>query len=154
LEEQDRSRWDKALVNRGLFHLARSAEGEEMSELHLESAIAAVHARSPSPAATDWGAILGYYDALLALTASPVVAVQRAIAVGMAQGAEAGLRALDALLREPKLAGYCLLDAARGHFFAAAGRRVEAAEAYRLALARVTTDAERRFVEERLRRLQ
>jgi len=122
LAEQDRGRWDGALVAEGLRRLARSAEGSDLTAYHLEAAIAARHAVAPSFAATDWPAIVGLYDLLLRLRPGPVVELNRAIAVGMAEGPEAGLRALGAILDPDRLAGYPFLPAALAEFEARAGR--------------------------------
>jgi RNA polymerase sigma-70 factor (ECF subfamily) len=122
LAEQDRSRWDRALVAEGLRWLAGSAAGAELTAWHLEAAIAAGHATAPTFEATDWGAIRRLYDRLLRLDPSPVVALNRAIAVGMAESAEAGLRALLAIEDRERLARSPFLPAAHAEFELRAGR--------------------------------
>lgn len=149
LEEQDRALWDQGLLAQGLRELTLSAQGTELSEYHLQAGIAAIHATSPSFAETDWTYLLVLYDRLLALTPSPV-ALNRAIALGMVEGVEAGLRAVEALGREPAMRGYRLLPAVRADLLRRLGRDGEAAEAYRQALAHPCTEPERRFLEARL----
>ncbi len=149
LEEQDRSQWDRNLLQRGLQALERSAEGTEVSEYHLQAGIAAVHATSASFAETDWPYLLTLYDGLQALAPSPVVALNRAIAVGMVKGPEAGLRAVETLKTDPALKNYRWLPAVEADFLRSLGRTSEAATAYRLALACSCTEPERRFLEQR-----
>ncbi len=127
LEDQDRSRWDRALIRRGTGLLARNARAGRFA---LLAAIAAVHDTGEDWAATDWPRIVALYDRLLAAWPSPVVALNRAIAVGFASGPGAGLDALEPLLREPRLAGYPYLAAARGTFLERLDRVAEAAHAY------------------------
>ena len=115
----------------------------------LQAAIAAVHATAPSHAATDWTELVTLYDALLARQPSPVVALNRAVAVSMAQGPEAGLALVDALASEPALRGYAYLPAARAEMLARLGRHAEAARAYGLAADLARTDAERRVLRAR-----
>ena len=138
LAEQDRGRWDRALVAEGLRWLDRSAEGEALTAWHLEAAIAAGHATAPTFEATDWGAIRRLYDVLWRLDPSPVVALNRAIAVGMAEGAEAGLGALAALdgAGRERLAASPFLPAAVAEFERRAGRP-ERAVAHREAALRL-----------------
>ena len=114
------------------------------------AAIAAVHAEAPSWSATDWAELVGLYDLLVAIWPSPVVALNRAVAVGFAQGPEAGLVALDRLADEPQLATYAYLPSARAGLLARLGRDDEAATAYRRALDLTDNDVEREFLRERL----
>jgi RNA polymerase sigma-70 factor (ECF subfamily) len=151
LVEQDRSRWDARLVEQGLALLDRSAVGDVVSPYHIEAAIAAVHATALSVEETNWNAIIDLYDRLMAIAASPIVALNRAIAIGQRDGPDAALAALETIDEVTRLTGYPFypatlgelelrrgnLDAARGHFASAA------------ALAR--NDAERRFLEKRAR---
>ena len=153
LADQDRARWDRVAIGRGLAHLAASSRGDELTAYHLEAGIAACHATAPTFAATDWRRIVGYYDRLLALGGSPVVAVNRAIAIGFADGADAGLAALKQLAREPRRAGSPLVDAATADLRARSGDTTRARAAYRRAIELATTDAERRFLERRLSEL-
>uniref|UniRef100_UPI001FDF0328 tetratricopeptide repeat protein n=1 Tax=Nocardia concava TaxID=257281 RepID=UPI001FDF0328 len=119
----------------------------------LEAAIAAVHAEAPTYADTDWDEIVGLYGVLVQLWPSPVVALNRAVAIGFARGAQAGLAALDELAAEPQLAGYGYLAAARGHFLAELGRTGEARTAYEEAMLLTGNTAERHFLEHRLAEL-
>ena len=142
LEQQDRRRWDRALIQRGLDLLDASASGEDLSEYHLEAAIAARHCTAPSVPETDWPGIVELYDLLYARRPSPVVALNRAIAVGEARGAEAGLRELNALCSDPKLEASPFLSAARGRLLVRVGRADEAAAAFAEASRRSRNPAE------------
>lgn len=127
LGDQDRGRWDTLLVTRGLGALARAeALARPLGPYALQAKIAACHARARSAAETDWPAIVALYDALVELTGSPVVELNRAVAVAMADGPAAGLALVDALAGEPVLRGYHLLPAVRGDLLARLGRRAEA----------------------------
>jgi RNA polymerase sigma-70 factor (ECF subfamily) len=150
LDRQDRSRWDRTLIAEGLEHLGRAASGDSVSPFHLEAAIAACHALAATYAATDWPQIVALYDHLLALTPSPVVALQRAIAIGRASGARAGLRALAALAGNDRLEDDPVLASAIGELEAQRGDVRAARAAYRRALELAGTSPERRFLEERL----
>lgn len=114
LQEQDRARWDRSLVARGLFHLAHSATGERVSAYHLQAGIAACHTAAATYDQTDWRRILGLYDQLLEFDASPVVALNRAIVVAHVAGPRAGLDAVAAIPNRDKLEGYYLLYAVLG----------------------------------------
>ena len=142
LAEQDRRRWDPELIAEGLRRLALSAEGEALTAWHLEAAIAARHATAASFAETDWGSIRELYDLLLPLRPTPVVALNRAIAVGMADGPEAGLRALAAIEDRERLARYPFLPAAVAEFESRAGRPERAAQQLRAALLLARNPAE------------
>ncbi len=127
LLEQDRSRWDPLLIRRGLAALARAeALGGALGPYALQAALAACHARAPEAAATDWQRIVELYEALARVAPSPVVELNRAVAVGMAFGAEAGLAIVDALRTEPQLANYHWLPSVRGDLLARLGRTGEA----------------------------
>ena len=127
LLEQDRSRWDRLLIRRGLEALVRAERtGGGLGPYSLQAAIAACHARAPTAERTDWGAIAALYDALAQLAPSPVVELNRAVAVGMAFGPEAGLEVLDALHGDPRLAGSHLLPSVRADLLAKLGRTAEA----------------------------
>ncbi len=150
LDRQDRARWDRAMIDDGLEHLGRAATGEAISPFHLEAGIAACHALAETYAATDWRQIVALYEQLLALTPSPIIALQRAIAVGRADGARAGLRALEALVGDDRLRGDPVLAAAVGELQAQRGDVRAARASYRRALELAATLPERRFIEERL----
>ena len=150
LDRQDRSRWDRAMIAEGLEHLGRAATGDVVSPFHLEAGIAACHALAPTYAATDWQQIVALYDHLLALTPSPVIALQRAIAIGRASGARAGLRALQGLVGNDRLDDDAVLAAAIAELEAQRGDVRAARTAYRRALELAGTAPERRFLEERL----
>ncbi|HEY8924329.1 MAG TPA: DUF6596 domain-containing protein [Polyangia bacterium] len=154
LDRQDRARWDRAMIADGLEHLGRAAAGDVVSPFHLEAGIAACHALAASYAETDWRQIVAFYDELLALTPSPVIALQRAIAVGRADGARAGLRALDGLAGNDRLLEDPVLAAAIGELEAQRGDVRAARVAYRRALELAATAPERRFLEERLAALR
>ena len=147
LPDQDRRRWDYLLIRRGLAALARAeALGGAGGAYALQAAIAACHARAPEAAATDWQKIAALYGALAALTGSPVVELNRAVAVGMAEGPAAGLARVEALAAEGALARYHPLHAVRGDLLARLGRTQEASEAFRAA-AKLTRNApERSFL--------
>jgi RNA polymerase sigma-70 factor (ECF subfamily) len=142
LAEQDRSRWDRALVAEGFRWLDASAEGRRLTPLHLEAAIAAAHAAAPSLEGTDWPAVRRLYDRLLALRPSPVVALNRAIALGMAEGAEAGLEAIRRIDGLDRLARYPFLHAAVAELELRRGRRRAAGAALREAVRLARNPAE------------
>ena len=122
LLDQDRARWDRLLIGRGLTALSRAEElGAPLGPYALQAAIAACHARALTPEETDWARIAALYDALAQLTPSPVVELNRAVAVAMAFGPAAGLELVDALVAEPALAAYHLLPAVRGDLLAKLG---------------------------------
>ena len=150
LDRQDRARWDRTMIADGLEHLGRAATGEVVSPFHFEAGIAPCHALSATYAATDWPQIVSLYDQLLSLTPSPVIALQRAIAVGRANGARAGLRALEGLVGNERVQDDPVLAAAIGELEAQRGDVRAARTAYRRALELAGTAPERRFLEERL----
>jgi predicted RNA polymerase sigma factor len=127
LLEQDRSRWDPLLVRRGLAALERAdALGGERGPYALQAAISACHARALTPDATDFERIAGLYEELFGLVPTPVIALNHAVAIGMARGPEAGLAAVEALIDEPQLAQYHFLPSARAEFLEKLGRLDEA----------------------------
>jgi RNA polymerase sigma-70 factor (ECF subfamily) len=150
LADQDRSRWDAGLIAEGVALVTGALRRRPPSRYAVEAAIAAVHAEAPSWAATDWSEIADLYGVLLQLWPSPVVELNRAVAIGLRDGPAAGLAALEPLLAEPALATYGYLSAARADFLRRSGRRTEAAEAYREALALTGNDVERDFLAGRL----
>jgi len=145
LEDQPREQWDRNLIVLGLAHLERSAAGRELTVWHLRAEIASLHATASTTAATDWPRIAAIYDHLLELDPSPVVELARAVAVGRAEGASAGLRALPAIEGSPY--GH----AARGVFLLELGRRDEALTEFEKAMALARTEPERRLMLRRIR---
>jgi RNA polymerase sigma-70 factor (ECF subfamily) len=152
MEEQDRSAWDRPLIDEGLWHLRRAAITERPPGTYrLQAEIARCHATAPDAVSTDWAAIVNHYDALLIAQPSPVIALNRAVAVGFCDGPVAGLMELDSLSGAPELASYHLLPATRADFLRRLGRNAEAADAYRQAYDLAPTAADRRFLQRRMR---
>jgi len=149
-EEQDRSRWDEGLLAQGLTLLESSAAGEEMSGYHVEAAIAAVHAAAPTVAETDWQAIVPLYDRLMDIAPSPVVALNRAIAIGQRDGAERGLRELLSISDRHRLAQYPFYPAALGELELRRGHHPAAHARFRAAFDLARNEAERRYLRKRL----
>jgi len=150
LEEQDRSGWDRAAIAEGRRLVIAALKGGRPGRFALQAAIAALHAEAPSYEQTDWRQVLDLYDLLLGAWPSPVVALNRAVAVSMVDGAEAALREVDALGKDPRLAAYHYLPATRAALLRRLGRTGEAAEAYRGALALCDNDVERAFLTRRI----
>ncbi len=150
LEHQDRARWDREKIDEAADALARAEAGPAPSALaashRLQAAIAMEHARAPSWEATDWASIVQRYDELLALTGSPVVALNRAVAVSYAEGPDAAWPLVDALADDPTMAGTYRLAMLRADLLRRSGRRNEAAEQYQQALALAPTRPEREHV--------
>jgi predicted RNA polymerase sigma factor len=147
LLEQDRSRWDHLLIRRGLDALARAEElGGALGPYALQAALAACHARAASADETDWAQIAALYDALSQVAPSPVVELNRAVAVGMAFGPEAGLELVDALIAEPLLAKYHLLPSVRGDLLFKLGRLDEARAEFERAAGMTRNAREREFL--------
>jgi RNA polymerase sigma-70 factor, ECF subfamily len=149
LEDQDRTRWDRALIAEGRQVLEAAGAGA-VGPYRLQATIAACHASAARAEQTDWPAIARLYGQLAGLTPSPVVELNRAVAVGMADGPAAGLALVDALAASGALAGYRLLPATRADLLRRLGRNDEAADAYRSALALAGTGAEQRYLSRRL----
>jgi RNA polymerase sigma-70 factor, ECF subfamily len=149
LEDQDRGRWDRAEIAEGQQVLQEALQAGRPGPYQLQAVIAACHAAADKAADTDWPVIARVYRQLGRINPSPVVELNRAVAVGMAQGPEAGLALLEALAAGGALAGYHLLPAARADLLRRLGRRAEAADAYDAALALCGTDAERRYLTRR-----
>lgn len=154
LDRQDRALWDRGMIARGMEHLKTASGGETVSPFHLEAGIAAAHALAATYADTPWRTIVELYDRLLVVAPSPVVAMQRAIAIGRAEGAQAGLRALARVTGDGRLDDDPVLAATIGELQAARGDVRAARTAYRRALELAATEPERRFLEERLATLQ
>ena len=152
LLDQDRTRWDRLLINRGLAALERAEDlGGERGPYALQAAIAACHARAFRPEDTDWGRIVELYGILAEVLPSPVVELNRAVAVSMAHGPQAGLDLVDELAAEPALGGYHLLPSVRGDLLRKLGRTSEARAEFQRAAALTSNERERRLSEERAR---
>jgi len=149
LADQDRARWDRARIARGLDDLDRAGSLVGAGPYQLQAAIAACHARAASWEATDWPRIVDHYDALLQATPSPVIALNRAVAIGLADGPARGLAAVDAV-DASALRGYHLLPAARADFLRRLERWAEAADEYRRALTMADNASEQKFLAARL----
>lgn len=153
LADQDRGSWDRAAISEGITLVRGALRRRPLGRYPLMAAIAAVHAEAPSFDATDWLEIVGLYDLLVQIWPSPVVALNRAVAVGFAQGPAAGLVALNALAEEPILARYGYLASSRADFLSRLGRTAEARLAYEEALRLTENTVERYFLTSRLRQL-
>ena len=151
LVEQDRSRWDAQLVEQGLGLLDRSAAGPVISAYHVEAAIAAVHATAPSVDKTNWDEIVRLYDRLMAIAPSPIVALNRAIAIAQRDGPEPGIDALRAISGPERMRSYPFYPAAFGELELRRGNVEAAREYFSAAVAVARNDAERRFLERRVR---
>ena len=150
LDDQDRTLWDRALIAEGEKLVEQALRSRRFGPYSLQAAIAAVHAEAARPEDTDWEQIVGLYDVLLRAAPSPVVALNRAVAVAMRDGPETGLALIDGLLADGGLDGYYLAQAARADLCRRAGRVEEARAAYRAALALCQQGAQRAFLEKRL----
>ena len=150
LEDQDRSRWDRARIHEGSTLVERAMRMRRPGPYLLQAAIAALHDEASTPDATDWWQIEGLYDALVQLAPSPVVELNRAVAVAMTRGPAAGLAIVERLVAEGTLAEYHLLHAAQADLLRRLGRRAEAAAAYRRAAALTANRAEQAFLGRRL----
>jgi len=153
LDHQDRSLWNQAQIAEGTRLVARALDTRRVGPYAVQAAIAAIHARAPEPAATDWSEIVGLYDLLLRHDGSPVVALNRAVAVAMRDGPEAGLALIDAILAAGELRDYRLAHAARADLCRRLGRNADARASYERALALSRQEPERRFLEKRLAEL-
>jgi RNA polymerase sigma-70 factor (ECF subfamily) len=153
LEEQDRSLWDRALVQRGLVHLARSARGETVSRYHAEAGVAATHCLAPSYAETNWAEIVRFYDVLERIAPSPLNVLNRAIALAEWKGPDAGLAALETIEAPSWLLGYYLWDATLGEIHRRRGDRDRALACTRRALAAAPTNPEKALLERRIRKI-
>lgn len=153
LEDQDRSLWNQEQIAEGLALVDRALASRRFGPYTIQAAIAAVHARAATPDATDWNQIVGWYDLLAQFEPSPVVELNRAVAVAMRDGPEAGLALIDAILERGDLTGYHLAYSARADLCRRLGRTADARAAYEQALALTQQEPERRFLERRLREL-
>jgi len=149
--EQDRSRWNRTLVAEGQLLLERSAFGPDLTEYHVEAAIAWAHANAHGAEDTDWSMIVSLYDKMMAIRPSPVVALNRAIAIGQGEGPSRGLQELHAISNSERLASYPFYHAALGEFEHRNGKNDTAAQHFTAALALARNPAERHFLEQRVR---
>jgi len=150
LQEQDRTKWDKAMIARGMYHFAQSASGDELTEYHLQAGIAACHCAAQDYASTDWSQILALYDHLIEIDNSPVVALNRAIVIANMDGPQAGLDALKAIEDLDKLESYYLLHAAMGEFEQQLNHLPAAAAHFRKALDLAQLKSEKTFLSRKL----
>ena len=153
LEDQDRLLWNERQIKEGLALVARSLSSRHVGAYTLQAAIAARHAEATTFAATDWARIVGFYDLLIRLEPSPIVELNRAVAVAMRDGLDAGLALIDTILTGGRLADYHLAHAARADLCRRLGRTTQARTAYQLALSLTQQAPERRFLERRLKEL-
>jgi RNA polymerase sigma-70 factor (ECF subfamily) len=154
LENQDRSLWNRAQIAEGGSLLKKALNSRRFGPYTLQAAIAAVHAEAESVAATDWRQIVALYDQLVRMQPSPVVHLNRAVAIGLRDGPEAGLRHIDAVMEDGELANYYLAHSARADMYRRLGRTAEARSAYEKALALTQQEPERRFLQMRIRQLK
>jgi RNA polymerase sigma-70 factor (ECF subfamily) len=154
LEDQDRSLWNRPLIEEGVALVERALNSHRFGSYTLQAAIAAVHSKAASVAATDWSQIVLLYSALARIDSSPVVKLNRAVAIAMRDGPEAGLRLIDALVAGGELTGYHLAHAARADLCRRLGKTAEARSSYEKALALTQQEPERRFLENRLKELK
>ncbi len=153
LDDQDRSRWSRTLIAEGTALVERALASRRIGPYTLQAAISAVHAEAPTAAATDWGQIVGLYDVLVRADPSPVIELNRAVAVAMRDGPAAGLSLIDAILARGALADYHLAHSARAELCRRLGRTADARAAYERALGLARQEPQRRFLERRLREL-
>ena len=154
LENQDRSLWNREQIAEGVALLEKALNSRRFGAYTLQAAIAAVHAEAESTAATDWRQIVALYDRLLRIQPSPVVHLNRAVAIAMRDGPEAGLAHIDAVLEHGELANYYLAHSARADMYRRLGRTAEARASYEKALALTQQEPERQFLQERIRQLK
>jgi RNA polymerase sigma-70 factor, ECF subfamily len=154
LEHQDRSRWNREQIAEGLALLENALKSGRFGSYTLQAAIAAVHVEAESIATTDWRQIVALYDRLILIQPSPVVQLNRAVAVAMCDGPEAGLAQIDAVLEQGELANYYLAHSARADLYRRLGRTAEARSSYEKALALTQQEPERQFLQERIRQLK
>jgi len=159
LENQDRSLWNKEQIAEGVALLEKALKSRRFGSYTLQAAIAAVHAEAESSAATDWRQIVALYDRLLEIQPSPVVELNRAVAVAMSEGPEAGLAEIDAVLepssgKQGELANYYLAHSVRADMYRRLGRTAEARASYEKALALTQQEPEKQFLKKRIRQLK
>ena len=154
LENQDRSLWNREQIAEGVALVEKALNSRRFGAYTLQAAIAAVHAEAESVAVTDWQQIVALYNQLVRIQPSPVVQLNRAVAIAMCDGPEAGLKHIDAALENGELADYYLAHSARAEMYRRLGRTAEAQSSYEKALALTQQEPERQFLQERIRRLK
>lgn len=154
LENQDRSLWNRSHIAEGVALVEKALRSRRFGAYTLQAAIAAVHAQAESPTATDWRQIVAIYDQLVRIQPSPVVHLNRAVAIAMRDGPEAGLTYIDAVLKHGELTNYYLAHSARADMCRRLGRTAEARSSYEKALALTQQRPERQFLQERIRQLK
>ena len=154
LDDQDRSLWNRDLITEGLLLVERALQSRRFGPYTLQAAIAGVHAQAPDAAATDWEEIVGLYDVLLRADPSPVIELNRAVAVAMRDGPLAGLALIDAILKRGDLNEYHLAHAARADLCRRLGKTVEARLSYKRAIGLTKQELQRRFLERQLVELE
>lgn len=154
LDEQDRSKWDVRLINEGLHHLAAAAQGETASEYHLQAGIAALHCIAPDAASTDWPRILAHYDLLLALKPSPIIELNRAVALAHVRGPRAGLDAIEAIAHTDRLRAHYLVHAVKGELLWRLEDYRAAAESFRHALSLAQVGPEQSHLARQIQRAE
>jgi RNA polymerase sigma-70 factor (ECF subfamily) len=154
LENQDRALWNREQIAEGVALLEKSMNSRGYGAYTLQAAIAAVHAEAESVAATDWRQIVALYDQLLQIQPSPVVQLNRAVAIAMRDGPEAGLAQIDAVLQHSEMSNYYLAHSARADMCRRLGRTSEARASYEKALALTQQQPERQFLQDRIRQLK
>ncbi|MCE9521485.1 MAG: RNA polymerase subunit sigma [Alphaproteobacteria bacterium] len=150
LAEQNRAYWDQGLIAQGFEHLSRARAGDVLTALHIEAGAASVHAAARSWAETDWAQLKSYYDMLMEVAPSPVVSLNRAIAVAMVDGPDAALSGIEHLARDPLVAKYVPFHMTTGDLELQRGRRGVARAAFETALGLPTSEAERRFIQRKI----
>jgi RNA polymerase sigma-70 factor, ECF subfamily len=154
LENQDRSLWNREQIAEGVALLEKALKSRRFGSYTLQAAIAAVHAQAKSVAVTDWREIVALYNRLVRIQPSPVIQLNRAVAIAMRDGPEAGLTNIDAVLKHGELANYYLAHSARADMYRRLGRTAEARSSYEKALALTQQEPERQFLQERIRQLK
>jgi RNA polymerase sigma-70 factor (ECF subfamily) len=154
LEQQDRALWNRDQIAEGVGLVEQALSSRRFGPYTLQAAIAAVHAEAESTAATDWGQIVALYNQLVRIQPTPVAYLNRAVAIAMCDGPEAGLKQIDAVLEQGELANYYLAHSARAELYRRLGRAAEARSSYERALALTQQEPERQFLRDRIRRLK
>ena len=153
LDEQDRARWDRAMIDEGVALISRTLPRGLVGPYQLQAAIAALHDEAAAPEQTDWSQILALYTVLDRMQDNPMVKLNRAIAIAMVQGPEAGLQEIEALQNDPRISGHYRLDAVRGHLFSMSGSPDRAVQSFRAAAERTDSIPERNYLIDKAARL-